>query len=95
MPGQNRRDYREPEKANIIVRGNDFKGNPFEKPSETKDISAVGIAFYLNTSVSPQSFLSIDISQSKHFGYRGKVSALVVRIEPSTSERKLVAAEFI
>jgi hypothetical protein len=95
MSRENRRDYREPEKAAISVSGNDPKGHPFEEQAETINISAVGLSFYLKTPISPQSFISVDLTQSKQFGYLGKVHAVVVRIETSSAEKNLVAAEFI
>ena len=95
MTGKEHRDYREEEKANIIVSGEDLKGHSFEEQTESINISSSGISFYLNTYIGPRSFISIELSQSKQFGYLGKVSAVVVRIEMSSSEKHLVAAEFI
>jgi len=95
MTGKEHRDYREEEKANIVVRGDDLKGHAFEEQTESINISSSGISFYLNTFIGPRSFISIDLSQSKEFGYLGKVSAVVVRIEESSSEKHLVAAELI
>lgn len=95
MTGEDRRDFRETEKVAIIVNGDDLNGHPFEEQTESIDISAVGISFYLKSSISPRSFISIQLNQSKLFGYRGKVSALVVRVEVFPSDEYLVAAEFI
>ena len=95
MAHDTRRDFREAEKAAVIVRGNDFKGSAFEEQTEIIDISSVGISFYLRSTIGPRSFLSVELSRSELFGYRGKTRALVVRIESSIPDRKLVAAEFI
>lgn len=95
MTGKEHRDYREEEKANIVVRGEDLNGHAFEEQTESIDISSSGISFCLNTSIGPRSFISVDLSQSKEFGYRGKVTAVVVRIEILSAEKHRVAAEFI
>lgn len=95
MTAEDRRDFRETEKVAIVVSGKDLKGHPFEEQTESIDISAVGISFYLKTLVSPRSFISVELGQSKQFGYLGKVPAVVARLEDSSSEKKLVAAEFI
>jgi hypothetical protein len=90
---EKRRDTREKELINIVVNSEDLAGHPFAEQTESIDISVGGIAFYLKTPVSPRSFVSIDLSQSREFGYRGKVTGIVVRSEPS-SEKNLVAAGF-
>jgi hypothetical protein len=95
MIGERRRDNREEEKANIVVSGKDLKGHVFEEQTESINISASGILFYLNTFTGPRSFISIDLSQSEQFGYRGKVTAVEVRTERSSAEKHQVAAEFI
>jgi hypothetical protein len=95
MTGKEHRDYREEEKVNIVVSGEDLKGHAFEEQTESIDISSSGISFYLNNFTGPRSFISIDLSQSKQFGYLGKVTAVVVRTETSSAEKHLVAAEFI
>jgi hypothetical protein len=92
---ERRRDNREEEKANIVVSGKDLKGHVFEEQTECLNISSSGILFYLNTFTGPRSFISIDLSQSKQFGYRGKVTAVAVRTERSSAEKLRVAAEFI
>ena len=94
MNNEKRRDSREKEMANIVVSSKDLKGLSFEEQTESIDISASGIAFYLKTPIGPRAFISVDLSQSKEFGFRGKVPATVIRIEPSTSEKSLVAAGF-
>ena len=95
MAGKEHRDYREEEDANIVVSGDDFKGHTFVEQTQSINISSSGISFYLNTSIGPRSFITIDLTQSKQFGYLGKVSAVVVRLEVLSSEKHLVAAEFI
>ena len=95
MARENRHHSRKEEKANIIVSSEDLKGHSFEEQTECVDISSSGISFYLKTFIGPRSFISIDLSQSKEFGYLGKVSAVVVRVEQSSSGKHLVAAEFI
>ena len=95
MTGKEHRDYREEEKATIVVSGDDFKGHAFEEQTESINISSSGISFYLNTFIGPRSFISIDLSQSMQFGYLGKVTAVVVRTEMSSAGKHLVAAEFI
>ena len=95
MPGKEPRDYREEEKAAIVVSGDDLKGHAFEEQTESINISSSGISFYLNTFIGPRSFITIDLSKSKQFGYLGKVSAVVVRLEMSSSAKHMVAAEFI
>ena len=95
MSGEDRRDYREPEKAAIDVSGDDLKGQPFEEQAETVNISVVGLSFYLKTPINVQTFIFVDLTRSKEFGYLGKVHALVVRIETSSPEKNLVAAKFI
>jgi len=95
MAHDERRDSRESEKAVVTVRGNDLKGNAFEEQTELIDISSLGISFYLRSTISPRSFLSIELGQSKLFGYRGKITAVVARVDSSDSERNVVAAEFI
>ena len=79
MPG--RRDDRETEKVAIVVRGDDSNGNFFQEQTESIDISSVGLSFYLKRSIKPRSFISVQLNQSKLLGYRGQVSALVVRVE--------------
>jgi hypothetical protein len=59
------------------------------------NISSSGISFFLNTFTGSSYFISIDLSQSKELSYLGKVSAAVVRIVVYSSEKLLVAAEFI
>ena len=71
------------------------KGHPFEEQTESINISSVGISFYLKTSISPRSFLSIQLSQSMQFGYLDRVSAVVARAETLSPEKNLVAAELI
>lgn len=95
MSTKEHRDYREEEKAKIVVTGDDLNGHAFEEQTESINISSTGISFYLKTFIGPRSFISIDLSQSMQFGYLGKVSAVVVRIEESGSEKHLLAAEFI
>ena len=95
MTVKEHRDYREEEKANIVVSGEDLNGEPLKEHTQSINISSSGISFYLNTFIGPRSFISIDLSQSKEFGYRGKISAVVVRVEQSSSGKHLVAAEFI
>ena len=95
MTGKEHRDYREEENSTIVVSGEDLKGHAFEEQTESINISSSGISFYLNTFIGPRSFISIDLSQSRYFAYRGKVTAVVVRIEMSSSEKHLEAAQFI
>jgi hypothetical protein len=95
MTGKEHRDYREEEKATIVVSGDDLKGHAFEEQTESINISSSGISFYLNTFIGPRSFITIDLRQSQQFGYLGKVSAVVVRLEMSSSAKHMVAAEFI
>ncbi|MFN8006290.1 MAG: hypothetical protein U0V70_04545 [Terriglobia bacterium] len=95
MANKGQRTLREEEQVNIIVSGEDLMGHSFEEQTESVNISSSGILFYLNTSIGPRSFVSIDLGKSKEFGYLGKVSAVVVRIEISSPGKHLVAAEFI
>ncbi|MEW5975961.1 MAG: hypothetical protein AB1898_09175 [Acidobacteriota bacterium] len=95
MPGENRRDYRETEQASITVTGSDYKSHSFEEQTVLRDISAVGVSFYLNAPVAPRAFLMIDVSRSRLMGYLGKRRAVVVRTENGSADKKLVAAEFI
>jgi hypothetical protein len=95
MPSKEPRDYREEENATIVVSGDDLKGHAFEEQTESINISSSGISFYLNTLIGPRSFITIDLRQTQQFGYLGKISAVVVRLEMSSSEKHLVAAEFV
>jgi hypothetical protein len=95
MPRNDRRDDREGEKVAIVVRGDDSNGHSFEEQTESIDISSVGISFYLKTSIRPRSLISVQLSQSKLLGYRGQVSALVVRVETVSPDKHLVAAEIL
>ena len=95
MAGTFRRDRREEERASIVVSGENLARNTFEEQTESINISSSGIAFYLNNSIGPRSFISLELSQSKEFGYLGKIRAVVVRLENISSEKKFVAAEFI
>jgi hypothetical protein len=95
MSSEDRRDIREPERVGIVVSGKDLEGHPFEEQTESIDISAVGISFYLKTLVSPRCFISVELGKSTQFGYLGKVTAVVARLEDSPSGKRLVAAEFV
>ena len=95
MPRNDRRDDRETEKVVIVVRGDDSNGHSFEEQTESIDLSSVGISFYLKTSIRPRSLMSVQLSQSKLLGYRGQVSALVIRVETVSPDKHLVAAEIL
>jgi hypothetical protein len=95
MRGERRRGNREPEKVKITVRGTDSSRTSFEEQTETIDVSAVGLSFYLHTSLFLRSFLSIEIRNSKVLSHIRNIQALVVRIETLTPGKQFVAAQFL
>ena len=95
MRGEKRRDFREPEKARVTVKGRDFKGMSFEEQTETIDVSAVGLSFFLNTPLFNHTFLSVEISNSSLLAHISKIQALVVRIDNSSPGKQFVAAQFL
>jgi hypothetical protein len=95
MYNERRRDRREPEKVKVTIRGTHSSGVPFEEQTETVDVSAVGLAFYLSTPLFVRTFLSIEIGNSTFLSHIRKIQALVVRIDTSLSGKQLVAAQFL
>jgi len=95
MHNERRRDRRDQEKVKVTIRGTHSNGVPFEEQTETLDVSAVGLAFYLRTPLFVRTFLSIEIGNSTFLSHIGKIQALVVRIDTSLPGRQLVAAQFL
>ena len=93
MRGEKRRDFREPEKVKVTVRGTNSNGLSFEEQTQTVDLSESGLSFYLNTPIFVRTFLSVEISNSRLAHV--KIQALVVRIDTSSPGKQLVAAQFL
>jgi hypothetical protein len=91
--GEKRRDFREPEKVKVTVRGTNSNGLSFEEQTQTVDLSESGLSFYLNTPIFVRTFLSVEISNSRLAHV--KIQALVVRIDTSSPGKQLVAAQFL
>jgi PilZ domain-containing protein len=89
-----RRHEREPEKTKLVVRGT-HAGTSFEEETETVDLSMVGVSFYLKTPISFHSFVSIEIGSSSLLTHTGRIQALVVRIDTSSSGKRLIGAKFL
>ena len=95
MRGDKRRDFRESEKVKVTVKGTDSHGMSFEEQTQTVDLSASGLSFYLNTPIFVRTFLSVEISSNSLVAYIGKVQVLVVRIDTSSAGKQFVAAQFL
>jgi hypothetical protein len=95
MRGERRRDFREPEKVKVTVKGTDSNGMSFEEQTQTVDLSAAGLSFYLNTPIFVQTFLSLEISSNSLMAHIGKIQVLVVRIDTSSPGKQFVAAQFL
>jgi hypothetical protein len=93
--GEKRRDFREPEKAKVAVRGTNSNGLSFEEQTQAVDLSESGLSFYLNTPIFVRTFLSVEISNSRLLAHIGRVQVLVVRIDTSSPGKQLVAAQFL
>ena len=95
MGGENRRDSRETERVRVTVTGTDLKGASFEEQTESIELSAVGMSFHLKTAIGARTVLGIEAADSRILGHVGKIRAVVVRTETSSSEKRFVAAQFI
>jgi hypothetical protein len=95
MRGEKRRDPREPEKAQVIVKGTYSNGLSFEEQTETVDVSMLGLSFYLSTPIFVRTFLSIEIGESRLLTHIRKIQALVVRIDTSSPGKQLIGAQFL
>jgi len=95
MRGEKRRDPRELEKVEVTIKGTHSNGMSFEEQTETVDVSAVGLSFYLNTPIFVRTLLSIEIGRSRLLSHIRQIHALVVRIDSSSPGKQLVAAQFL
>jgi len=95
MRGEKRRDFREPEKVKVTVKGTNSNGMSFEEQTQTVDLSAAGLSFYLDTPIFIRTFLSVEIGSNSLVAYIGKIQVLVVRIDTSSRGKQLVAAQFL
>lgn len=82
------------ENSKLLVKWFNAAGNPFTERTETHDISATGISFYLQNQVWVDTHLTITIASSSLFGRLHTISAKVVRVQADPSDRRLVAARF-
>jgi hypothetical protein len=85
---------REIEQTQIIVQGNDVKGEPFQELTLTIDISESGISFYLKTPIWMDSHLTLKIKSSSLFEADYSLKAKVVRMQNESSGKKLIGARF-
>jgi len=88
------RALREIEQTQIIVQGNDDKGDPFQEETHTIDISESGISFYLKTPIWMDSHLTLKIMSSSLFEADYRLKAKVVRMQNESSGKKLIGARF-
>jgi hypothetical protein len=85
---------REIEQSQIIVEGNDFKGEPFQEETQTLDISESGISFFLKTPIWMDSHLTLKIMSSTLFEAEYCLKAKVVRMQNESSGKRLIGARF-
>lgn len=85
---------REIEQTQIIVEGNDVKGESFQEETQTNDISESGISFYLKTPIWMDSHLTLKIMSSSLFEADYSLKAKVVRMQNESSGKKLIGARF-
>jgi hypothetical protein len=85
---------REIEQTQIIVEGNDVKGESFQEETQTIDISESGISFYLKTPIWMDSHLTLKIMSSSLFEADYSLKAKVVRMQNESSGKKLIGARF-
>ena len=91
---ERRHDVREAERARVIIRGT-HGSKPFEEQTETIDVSALGLSFYLKTPIFVRTLLSIEIASSKLLAHIRQIQALVVRIDTSSPGKQLIGAQFL
>ena len=88
------RAQRELEQTEILVVGNDVKGEPFQEETRTIDISETGISFYLKTPIWMDSHLTLKIPFSNLFEGDSMRKAKVVRMQNESSGKKLIGVRF-
>ena len=88
------RSPREEEPAQILVMGNDLKGEPFQEETQTIDISESGISFYLKTPIWMDSHLTLKLPSSSVFEAGSSMKAKVVRMQNESSGKNFIAARF-
>jgi hypothetical protein len=82
-------------KVPIKVKGSDVQGNPFEEQTESLDISANGVAFFLKQRVRVTSSLELTVSQPNSPDVVER-RAKVIRVEDSSGQRGYkVAVKFV
>jgi hypothetical protein len=85
--------------SKLVVDGKDLLGNPFTEDAEAHDISQTGISFYLSKN-RPWVEDSLEITiyptdnGSSAFFFGRKAKGKVVRTEPVSGEKQLIAARF-
>ena len=85
---------REIEQSQIIVEGNNLKGEPFQEETQTLDISESGISFLLKTPIWMDSHLTLKIMSSSLFEADYRLKAKVVRMQNESSGKRLIGARF-
>ena len=85
---------REIEQSQIIVEGNNLKGEPFQEETQTLDISESGISFLLKTPIWMGSHLTLKIMSSSLFEADYRLKAKVVRMQNESSGKRLIGARF-
>jgi len=85
---------REIEQSQIIVEGNNLKGEPFQEETQTLDISESGISFFLKTPIWMDSHLTLKIMSSSLFEADYRLKAKVVRMQNESSGKRLIGARF-
>jgi len=88
------RSPREEEHTQILVMGDDLKGEPFQEETETVNISESGISFYLKTPIWMDSHITLKIPFSSLFETDSSMKAKVVRMQNESSGKKLIGARF-
>ena len=85
---------REIEQSQIIVEGNDVKGEPYQEETQTLDISESGISFFLKTPIWMDSHLTLKLPSSSVFEAGSSMKAKVVRMQNESSGKNFIAARF-
>ena len=88
------RSPREEEHTQILVMGDDLKGEPFQEETETVNISESGISFYLKTPIWMDSHLTLKLPSSSVFEAGSSMKAKVVRMQNESSGKNFIAARF-